>query len=148
MSNKEKAKAYFSDGFNCSQSVLAVFASRYNLDLELALRIATGFGGGIGSQGETCGVVSGAVMVIGLEHGKTKADDKTAKAKTYKLVQEFSRRFSHQLGSTRCKELLGCDLSTEEGYKTAKEKGLFKSVCPVLIEQGIDILEEILKENK
>lgn len=147
MSNKEKAVAYFKDGFNCSQSILATFASQYNLDIELALRVSTGFGGGIGSQGETCGAVSGAVMVIGLEHGKVKADDKIAKAKTYKLVQEFSQRFNQKFGSTKCKDLLGCDLSTEEGNKIAREKGLFKTICPVLIQQGVEILEEILKEN-
>lgn len=148
MSKKEKAVSCFKEGFNCSQSLLSAFASQYNLDNELALRLACGFGGGIGSQGETCGAVSGAIMVIGLEHGKVKADDKIAKVKTYKLVQEFSKRFTEKFGSIKCKELLGCDLSTEEGNKMAREKGLFKNFCPVLIENSVEILEEILNENK
>ena len=33
-------------------------------------RIATPFGGGIGGRGEVCGAVTGAVMAIGLKHGR------------------------------------------------------------------------------
>lgn len=147
MSNRGRALACFKDGFNCSQSVLSAFAPQYNLDGEMALRVAGGFGGGMGSMGETCGAVTGAFMVIGLQYGKTKIDDKISKGKTYQVVQEFSQIFKQRYGSIKCKELLGCDLSTEEGVKIAREKGLFKTFCPRLVEDAVDILEDLLKGN-
>ena len=41
-------------------------------------RIASGFGGGIGRQGETCGAVTGGVMALGLIYGRDAAEDRDA----------------------------------------------------------------------
>ena len=38
----------FMEGYGCCQSVVAAFADLYGLDKEMALRIAAGFGGGVG----------------------------------------------------------------------------------------------------
>jgi C_GCAxxG_C_C family probable redox protein len=53
------------------------------LESDCIPRIATGFGGGIGKQGEVCGAVSGGVMVIGLLRGRTQSDDRAAKEAAY-----------------------------------------------------------------
>ena len=98
----------------------------------------------MGRMGETCGAVTGALMVIGLKYGKTKAGDEGARDKTYELVGEFVARFKDHHGSIACRELLGCDLSNPEGLKTAKEKGLFDNLCPQFVQDATEILEEIL----
>ena len=64
MRNSEIAVKTFRDGFNCSQSVLSTYAKYYNLPIELALKIACGFGAGLGREQEVCGNVSGAIMVF------------------------------------------------------------------------------------
>ena len=46
MNYVDKAENYFSNGFNCCQSVFATFAADYGLTEELALKLATQFGGG------------------------------------------------------------------------------------------------------
>ena len=51
---------------NCAQSVLVCFANELNLDELTALKIASGFGGGM-ARAETCGAVTGAYMVLGLK---------------------------------------------------------------------------------
>lgn len=56
------------EGFNCSQIVLSSFAEDLGLDSEMANKVATCFGGGMGS-GDTCGAVTGALMVLGLKYG-------------------------------------------------------------------------------
>ncbi|MFZ5943240.1 MAG: C-GCAxxG-C-C family protein [Bacillota bacterium] len=147
MNKKEEAVSLFMEGFNCSQGVLSVFASEYNLDKTTALRVAGGFGGGMGNLGETCGAITGAFMVIGLKYGKISIDDKVAKGKTYGLVSEFAQIYKQRKGSIKCKELLGCDLNTEEGIKYARENNLFKTICPGLIETSIEVLEEILRTD-
>ena len=51
---KKEAAELFAEGFNCSQSVFSVFAEKYGLPKETALKIGCGFGGGMpqgGGQG-------------------------------------------------------------------------------------------------
>jgi C_GCAxxG_C_C family probable redox protein len=95
-------------------------------------------------MGETCGAVTGAFMVIGLKYGKARDEDDGARDRTYELVGEFVARFKDRHGSIVCRELLGCDLSNPEGLTTAREKGLFETLCPHLVRDAAEILEEIL----
>jgi C_GCAxxG_C_C family probable redox protein len=114
------------------------------LDRECAFRVAGAFGGGMGRMGETCGAVTGAFMVIGLKYGKVKAKDEEARDRTYEMVREFVPRFQSRHGSIRCKELLGYDLSNPQEGEAAKKKGLFGTLCPQLVRDAAEILEEIL----
>jgi len=83
-------------------------------------------------------------MVIGLKYGKTKAEDEGDRDKTYELVHEFVNRFQSRHGSIICKDLLGYDLSNPKEGETAKEKGLFDTLCPPFVRAAVEILEEIL----
>ena len=83
-------------------------------------------------------------MVIGLKHGKTKADDDDAREKTYELVNEFVRRFQERNGTILCRELIGHDLSTEEGRETVVERNLMVTRCPGFVRDAGEILEDIL----
>ncbi len=144
MDNAEKAKAIFMEGFACSQAVLSAFCERFGLDKDIALKLADGFGGGMGRLGHTCGAVTGAFMVIGLKQGRTSAADAEAKQKTNVLIKEFVKRFKDRNQSIVCRELLDCDISTEENYKRAVEQNLLKTVCPKFVGDAAEILDEIL----
>jgi C_GCAxxG_C_C family probable redox protein len=63
MSNVEIAVASFKAGLGCSQAVLSAFGPGLGLDRPTALRVAAAFGGGMARMGQTCGAVSGALMV-------------------------------------------------------------------------------------
>ena len=91
------ASSRFSEGFSCSQSVLAAFAPEPGLDADAALRVSAAFGGGMGRAGGTCGAVTGALMVLGLRYGPTVAD-KVAKEQTYTQAREFIARFEAASG--------------------------------------------------
>ena len=142
----EQAVRKFRKGFNCSQAVLFVYAEEFGLCRETALKIACGFGGGMGRMALTCGAVTGAFIVIGLKYGNIEANEKEIKEKTYGLVREFARRFEERNGSSICRELLGCDISEPEGLRSAKENGLFTSVCPGMVREAVEILEEMMNE--
>jgi len=143
-SEKATAIAMFEKGFCCSQAVLATFSEKFNLDRDIALKLSDGFGGGMGRMALTCGAVTGAFMVIGLKYGRTSADDKEAKEKTTQLVQKFIKKFTERNKSISCKELLGCDISTDEGYEYAKKNNLINTLCPKFVADATEILEEIL----
>jgi len=144
MTKKERAISLFRDGFSCSQAVLAVYAEDFGLPHDLALRISQPFGGGIARTADWCGAVTAAFMVIGLKHGRVKAEDIGARNKTYALVKDFVRQFTAHHGHGRCKDLLGCDIGTPEGQKTAQDLKLHETRCEGLIIDAIDILDSIL----
>jgi len=139
MAYSETALENFAEGFNCAQSVFAAFSEKYALPRESALRIAGGFGGGMRS-GEICGAVSGAVMVIGLRYGQTASGDREAKALCGEKTREFLNAFKEKHGSIICRELLGYDVSTQEGKKTGEERDPSKSTCKSLIADAADTL--------
>lgn len=140
------ALSYFSNNFNCSQSVFAAFATEMGIGEELALKLATEFGGGA-RCGQICGAVSGALMVLGLKYGHSHADDRDEKANAYRLAVEFNKRFSNKNRSVVCKDLLGYDLSDPEGLAIIKEKDLFKTICPKMVADAVEILEKMLSEE-
>lgn len=143
MSKSENAIVNFNKGLNCSQCVLSAFSDSLGLDKDLALKIASGFGGGI-CQGEVCGAVSGAIMVLNLRYGNSKIEDSEAKEKIYRVIRAFSEEFKNMNGSIICSDLLGLDLKQEENRTLARENGLFKERCPKFVEDATNILETFL----
>jgi C_GCAxxG_C_C family probable redox protein len=145
MTKSEIAAAAFKEGYNCSQAVLSAFAPEIGLEREAALRVATGFGGGIGRMAGTCGAVTGAVMVLGLRHGSVDPGDRQAKEVAYTAVREFVRRFEEKHGTVTCAGLLGCDISRPEGLAAAREASLFAQRCPLFVADAARILEPMLQ---
>ena len=133
-----------SQGLSCSHAVFSVYAAEYGLDKDAAAKIASGFGGGMGRMGQTCGAVTGAYMVIGLKYGAA-SGDREVKEKTYRAIREFAEQFKAKHGALVCKDLLGCDISTPEGFEKMKKLGLHEKVCTRLVRDACEILDEMLK---
>lgn len=129
-------------GYNCSQSIIHQFYQDLDISEETALKIASGFGGGM-RLGHTCGIISGSIMVLSLKFGHS-LPGKEHKEKLYNLVKSFTDDFIAVHNTTFCKELLGVDTSKEEGRNQAKKSGLYESLCPVFMETAIILLEEKL----
>ena len=145
MSNDtEQALAVFLDGFSCAQAILSVYGERSGLDRGTALRVAGAFGAGMARTGETCGSVTGALMVIGLRHAKTRAGDDDSRERCYALAQEFVDAFRGRNGTLLCRTLLGADVSTPEGIAAVRERDLFRTVCPKFVKDAGEILEGLL----
>jgi C_GCAxxG_C_C family probable redox protein len=141
---QEAYKIMAAGRMNCSQAVLSSFSEEFGLECKLALRIAQGFGGGMGRNGRTCGAVTGAYMVLGLAQKNTSDNPRESIDRTYALVNEFNRKFEALHGSVTCKELLGYDLSTPEGQAAAREKQAFSTKCPNYVRDAVKIVEGLL----
>lgn len=141
MSEKlKKALILFNSGFNCSQSIIGTFCEQLGVNEQMAMKLASGFGGGI-RCGEICGAVSGAVMVIGIKYGHYIVDDLSSKENCNKITSEFIKRFSERENTVICRELLGYDI---RDIKTrARFPGKQKEVCPKAIESAVLLLEEM-----
>jgi len=137
------ANERFAQGLNCSQAVLSGFASQCGLSDEVALQIASPFGGGIARQGQVCGALTGALMALGLQRGNLTPDGKD---ETYRIAEEFINRFKQRYGTILCRELVGYDISTAEGLQAARDNKVFAAICPGLVEGTARLLVEFLKE--
>jgi len=139
----DAASECFKSGFNCAQAVFSAYAPLVGVTEEDALRIAAGFGGGMGRQQEVCGAVTGALMVIGCKSGSITVDS-SAKERTYAQVNDFSMEFRRLHGSLLCRDILGCDLSTVEGRRQVEEKRLSTVVCLPCVQDAGRLLEETI----
>lgn len=144
----ETAVQRFADGCNCAQAVFTTYAPLFGVEETAALRIATSFGGGMGHLQEVCGVVTGAFLVIGACCGMEKYPDAKAKDRTYQLVYDLGKRFAARHGTLRCRDLLGCDLSTEEGRALNKAQNNKELKCMEYVRTACRLLEEMLPAQK
>jgi C_GCAxxG_C_C family probable redox protein len=142
MSKVAEAEHLFGRGFNCAQAILSTYCESFGMDPEMALRISCSFGAGMGRLGQTCGAVTGALMLIGLKHGKFKQNDNLSKETTYDLVQTFTDKFKARNNSIVCRELLGVDLINDEKSVIAARTNI---VCPRMVHDAAEIIGELLK---
>jgi C_GCAxxG_C_C family probable redox protein len=141
----EIAAKKFLEGYNCAQSMFYCFCEDLGFEKNTALKMATGFGGGMGRKEEVCGAVAGGIIVLGTKYGRGEKEDRTATELTYNKTRELMDRFSAKHGTFICRQLLGgCELTTEEGQKQFKENDLLRKVCLPCVQSAIEILEEML----
>ena len=138
----ELAVDTFRNGINCTQAILSAWGSRHGLDRDTAMKLGGAFGSGM-NMGETCGAVTGALMVIGLRHAKVSNAGFLSRDRTERKTLEFIERFKTRNGTVSCKELLGCDLGTSEGRAAARRDRSFKTRCPKFVRDAAEILEEM-----
>ncbi|MGD0535173.1 MAG: C-GCAxxG-C-C family protein [Methanoregula sp.] len=144
LTRADDAAAIFTEGYSCSQAVCAAFAEDFGIDRDTALRLSCGLGGGMAHTGNTCGAVTGALMVIGMKYGRTAVDDLAAKEKTYAVANEFISEFLRRNHSVSCTDLIGHNLSDPKELAIARKDNLFHTKCPRFVRDAGEILEKIL----
>lgn len=101
---RNRAGGNFKEGLNCAESVLKAFNELYDYPMSPdVIKMATGFGGGVGHSGCMCGALTGSIMVLGLFKGRTSATESREPA--YDIAKEFHDRFIAENGATCCRVL-------------------------------------------
>ena len=145
MDKSEKALDYFRNKFNCSQAVFTVFGTEQGISENDCLRISCAFGGGMGRSQHTCGAVTGALMAIGLKHGKAMNDPDEKKEDTYNRTRDFLQKFKEMNGSVNCRDLLeGLDMNDPDDHRIIMEKRLFDVNCEKYVRDAAGIVESII----
>ena len=121
------AQQLLAQGYHCSEAVLKAVCQELGIENELIPRIAGALGGGMAGTGEVCGAVSSALMCISIKHGREEPSQSDDEA--YVLARRFLRRFRNEMGSIRCRELTGIDLTTREGVKQFRTSDVPLRVC-------------------
>lgn len=150
MTRKEKAMAYFRQGYNCAQAVVLAFADLTDMDEATLSRMSCSFGGGMGRLREVCGTVTGMFLVTGLLRGYDGAETGEVKAAHYARIQALAKEFERQNGSIVCRELLALrqkhrDDPTPEARTEAYYAG---RPCAELVGIAAEILENHLLSDR
>lgn len=147
MDRQALAHDLFLEGCNCAQAVFCAFCDLTGFDRETALRVSSGFGGGLGRLRETCGAVSGMIMATNAIYGYSDIGDPELKSEHYKLVQQLCKRFSVKTGSIVCRELLGIKGSSDPTSPPRTEEFYRTRPCLNLIMLATGILDDYIKEH-
>lgn len=131
----------------CSQAVFAAFAQRFGITEKQALQIGACFGGGM-SKAEVCGACTGALMVLGMRYGQFDENDLDSRAAQSAKAAEFLEEFKRRKGSYICREILGCDISTDEGRSFARSNGLYGRYCTEMVRTAAQIVSEMLGSDE
>jgi C_GCAxxG_C_C family probable redox protein len=147
MDHAKEAERLFLEGYNCAQAVFCAFCDKTGLTVGQAARLSSSFGGGMGRLREVCGTVSGALLALGMLCGYSDPADPEAKAKHYRLVQEYARRFREKNGTIICRELLK-DVPVTPGDTPEPRTPEFyaRRPCLRLAGEAAAILDEMLVE--
>jgi C_GCAxxG_C_C family probable redox protein len=138
------ALSRFKDGFHCAQSVLAAYAEDMQIPPDTALRMGAALAGGSTVGGE-CGAVAAGYLVLGFRHGGTipAFGDVRKESELFDRIRSFVAEFRKRHGAIACRELLGVDVFTPEGFEEGRRKGLFTERCPRYVRDVITILESL-----
>lgn len=143
----EKAKHLFESGYNCAQAVTLAFAEEMEMEPEMAARIASSFGGGVGRMREICGCVSGMAIVAGELYGYSDPGAGEEKAACYARIQKLAGEFRREAGSILCRELLeGITADTAPTPEKRSAEYYKRRPCADLTAQAADILGREMEE--
>ncbi len=144
----EKAKVYFRDEYNCAQAVVAAFCDKINIDFDIAVKLASSFGGGVGRLREICGAVSGMSIIAGLLYGYHSPHDISAKTAHYKLIQQLAQEFKEEFGTIICRELLGLSARADSPVPDKRTQEYYeKRPCVHIVAKATEILEKCINEK-
>lgn len=109
----EYAIENYKNGLNCAESVFEALirAGVLNFPKE-TIGMCTGFGGGIGLYGATCGALSAAVMANGAAYGRKDPYAVDSQVRASEIAAKYYRRYNNLVqefvdrnGCTSCEEI-------------------------------------------
>lgn len=111
----KRAKDNYRIGLNCAESVFGAVLMEQDWGLsQEVLCVATGFGGGGGLFGGTCGSLNGAIAAVGLAYGRRTPPEGTLEEKInqlygkpglYRVFNRLANEFQSRFGSTLCRDV-------------------------------------------
>jgi len=137
---------FMAEGKACSEAMLLAAAEALDIESDLIPYIATGFAGGMGMRGNTCGTLAGAIMAAGLAAMRAEPNVVRRKERAIAAAARIEDRFSQRFGATDCRTLSGLDLTTREGM-AALHAGVKAETCQPLVEEGARILAEEIRKT-
>ncbi|MBR5684123.1 MAG: C_GCAxxG_C_C family protein [Ruminococcus sp.] len=144
----DNACELFAGGLNCAQAVFVAFTDVTGMDRDLAVRLSSSFGGGMGRMREVCGACSAMFMIAGILYGPDESFSHEEKTGHYKRIQELAAEFRAEHGTIICRELLK-ELSVTSTPEPEKRTEKYYKVRPCVrfVRTAAEILDRYISEN-
>ena len=140
--HEELALKYFTEGYNCAQSVFAAFHEEMGIDEKTALKMSSAFGGGMGGLREVCGAVTGMFMVLSNLYGYDDAKALDKKKELFGNIQALTEEFKKEHGTIICRDLL-----VSPKAKEFEPKGGHAGICFEYVKDAARIVSEFIEKN-
>lgn len=139
MEDMDELIQYGRQGYNCGQIMMLRALEIQGKENPDVVRAMTGFAGGLGWTGDLCGVLTGAVAVLGLYAGKGSSadqDDVRLMFMVEDLLKWFKKGFGEKYGGIHCQEILGLNTGKIDMDR-----------CIAMITETMQYVKELLVEN-
>jgi C_GCAxxG_C_C family probable redox protein len=147
----EKAREYLRISGNCAQSSFSALSDQFGLGNSIIRKALSPFPG-IALRGETCGIVIGSLMALGLVYGQDELGQQEW-VKTLRPCRAFCRTFAAEFGGTACDDVtrglcgrtfnLADPAEAEEWRKTG-----VSGKCSDVVARGCRIAAGIMLDEK
>jgi len=146
----QKVDHYMQISNNCAQSSFLALAEQFELGGEEVLKALTPLPG-IAERGETCGAVTGCLMVFGMIYGRGRNSlhDRDIYQDSLVPAGEFCRLFEKAFGSTMCREVQKAkfgrsfQLTDPEDLKAFREAGATAG-CSDVVRAAVRMAAEMI----
>lgn len=139
---KNNAGEMYKTGINCAETLVKTFDELCELGIGENVKLATGFGGGLGHAGDLCGALAGSIIVLGAFKGRAKPPEGDRDG-MYALSKGFHAKFSEAFGGTDCDVVRRYDWGTREQRINCLK--LISGTAGLLAEYLIE--KELVKES-
>jgi len=114
------------------------------------VRAMGAFGGGLGSNGEVCGALIGALAVIGLRFSRDREEEKE-NPRMWRYTNELLKRFREEIvqshGGIRCREIIGVDWKNREEVTNYFKGGEKQLECARIVGDTAKLIGELLERQ-
>jgi len=146
----QKVREYLPLSGNCAQTTFLSLQEVFDLENGAILKALTPFPG-IALRGETCGVVVGCLMALGLVYGRGREslDDWSGYIASLPPARKFCRAFERECGSTMCGDIIESEFGRRFNLADPVEFMEWLNCgagekCGAVIGRGVRIAAEII----
>jgi C_GCAxxG_C_C family probable redox protein len=150
----QKVDHYMQISNHCAQSSFMALTEQFDMRADAVLKALTPLPG-VAERGETCGAVTGPLMVFGLIYGRGKNSLQDWDAYRASLVPsgKFCQQFETRFGSTMCGEIQKArfgrsyNLTEPEDLRAFQEADATKQ-CSLVVRQAVRLAAEMLLNDQ
>jgi C_GCAxxG_C_C family probable redox protein len=147
---REKAIELFEQRMHCSQVLAMVGLEKLGVNEPAVIRTLGSFGGGIGGTGHTCGVLLGAVSVIGTLYSRSSLEEKENPrmwTATKAVVHHFTE-LTAPFGGINCCQIAQVNwMDREQVKKFYTNPDSRRQHCIAVVGETAKILGELLEQE-
>ena len=144
----QKVRHYMEISHNCAQSSFLALSEQFGLGNDDMVKALTSMPG-IAERGETCGAVTGALLILGLVFGRNNLSDWQAYRDSLKPANEFCDRFEKEVGSTMCSNIIELKFGKHLDLREPEDLAQFQesdatAKCSTIVQTAVRIAAEII----